>query len=167
MFQKKISLAVEFSNSRCFRVQPLNVKKTFLTKQIVLILDHSALPEISTLLRNYSWSVLEMSKVHEILVQVTDIAAVIPKYSFNIVKFFCSGNGAVASSISNSSTPIRAHFQFQSKRLCGIHLRKHQKCRNVPPEWMDIELLEESKRDVRVVRDTPVNMQYSTHSSWQ
>uniref|UniRef100_A0A1A9VXS3 Conserved oligomeric Golgi complex subunit 8 n=1 Tax=Glossina austeni TaxID=7395 RepID=A0A1A9VXS3_GLOAU len=31
------------------------------------------------------------------------------------------------------------------KRLCGIRLRKHQKCRNVPPEWMDIELLEEIK----------------------
>uniref|UniRef100_A0A1A9UNX7 Uncharacterized protein n=1 Tax=Glossina austeni TaxID=7395 RepID=A0A1A9UNX7_GLOAU len=42
---------------------------------------------------------------------------------------------------------FRAHFvsKFHCKCLCGIHLRKHQKCRNMPPEWMDIELLEEIK----------------------
>uniref|UniRef100_A0A1B0ABC9 Uncharacterized protein n=1 Tax=Glossina pallidipes TaxID=7398 RepID=A0A1B0ABC9_GLOPL len=42
---------------------------------------------------------------------------------------------------------VRAHVvsKFQCKRLCGIHLRTHRKCRNVPPEWMGMELLEEIK----------------------
>uniref|UniRef100_A0A1B0ACA3 Uncharacterized protein n=1 Tax=Glossina pallidipes TaxID=7398 RepID=A0A1B0ACA3_GLOPL len=68
----------------------------------------SAVPEISAFVQNSSWSVLETFEVRETIVQVTDTAAnaVTPKYSFIMVKFFCSGNVAVASSILNSSTQI-------------------------------------------------------------
>lgn len=44
------------------------------------------------------------------------------------------------------------HFSFLAVAVhvplwLGIHLRKQQKCRLVPPEWMDLETLEDIKED--------------------
>uniref|UniRef100_A0A1A9WDL8 DNA replication complex GINS protein PSF2 n=1 Tax=Glossina brevipalpis TaxID=37001 RepID=A0A1A9WDL8_9MUSC len=47
--------------------------------------------------------------------------------------------------ISGSLGPFRAGMPVHVPLWLAVHLRKHKKCRIVPPEWMDMELLEEIK----------------------
>uniref|UniRef100_A0A1B0A5Y2 DNA replication complex GINS protein PSF2 n=1 Tax=Glossina pallidipes TaxID=7398 RepID=A0A1B0A5Y2_GLOPL len=62
------------------------------------------------------------------------LIGVIPNFSFEPLHL-----------ISGSLGPFRAGMPVHVPLWLAIHLRKHQKCRIVPPEWMDIELLEEIK----------------------
>ncbi|XP_030565609.1 probable DNA replication complex GINS protein PSF2 [Drosophila novamexicana] len=43
--------------------------------------------------------------------------------------------------------PFRAGFPVYVPLWLATHLRKQQKCRIVPPEWMDLETLEEIKEE--------------------
>ncbi|XP_037805546.1 probable DNA replication complex GINS protein PSF2 [Lucilia sericata] len=61
---------------------------------------------------------------------------VIPNFSFEPLHL-----------ISGSVGPFRAGMPVHVPLWLGIHLRKQQKCRIVPPEWMDMDLLEEIKEE--------------------
>lgn len=47
--------------------------------------------------------------------------------------------------ISNSVGPFRAGLPMHVPLWLAIHLKRQQKCRIVPPTWMDREYLEELK----------------------
>ncbi|XP_013107647.1 probable DNA replication complex GINS protein PSF2 [Stomoxys calcitrans] len=64
------------------------------------------------------------------------IIGVIPNFSFDPLHL-----------ISGSVGPFRAGMPVHVPLWLGIHLRKQQKCRIVPPEWMDMDLLEEIKEE--------------------
>ena len=62
--------------------------------------------------------------------------SVIPNFSFDPLHL-----------ISGSVGPFRAGLPVHVPLWLGIHLRKQQKCRIVPPQWMDMDLLEEIKEE--------------------
>lgn len=59
---------------------------------------------------------------------------IIPNFSFEPIHL-----------ISGSIGSFRAGLPCHIPLWLAIHLRKQQKCRIVPPEWMDIEQLEDIK----------------------
>ncbi|XP_055918949.1 probable DNA replication complex GINS protein PSF2 [Eupeodes corollae] len=61
---------------------------------------------------------------------------VIPNFTFDPIHL-----------ISGSIGPFRAGLPVHVPLWLAIHLRKQQKCRIVPPMWMDMELLEEIKEE--------------------
>ncbi|XP_055838468.1 probable DNA replication complex GINS protein PSF2 [Episyrphus balteatus] len=61
---------------------------------------------------------------------------VIPNFSFDPIHL-----------ISGSIGPFRAGMPVHVPLWLAIHLRKQQKCRIVPPMWMELELLEEIKEE--------------------
>lgn len=60
--------------------------------------------------------------------------SVIPNFSFDPIHL-----------ISGSIGPFRAGSALPVPLWLAVHLRKQQKCRIVPPEWMCMELLEDIK----------------------
>lgn len=61
---------------------------------------------------------------------------VIPNFSFEPIHL-----------ISGTIGPFRAGLCVHVPLWLAIHLRKQQKCRIVPPEWMDMETLEDIKEE--------------------
>lgn len=64
------------------------------------------------------------------------IIGVIPNFTFEPIHL-----------ISGSIGPFRAGMPVRVPLWLAVHLRKQQKCRIVPPEWMDIEKLEDIKEE--------------------
>lgn len=64
------------------------------------------------------------------------IVGIIPNFSFDAIHL-----------ISGSIGPFRAGMALHVPLWIAVHLRKQQKCRIVPPEWMNIEQLEEIKEE--------------------
>lgn len=54
--------------------------------------------------------------------------------------------------ISGDFGPFRPGLPVYVPLWMAIHLRKQQKCRIVPPSWMDVELLEEKKEEEKQTR---------------
>ena len=63
------------------------------------------------------------------------VVSVIPNFSFDPIHLISGSIGPFCAGIPVQDIPI----------WLAIHLRKQQKCRIVPPEWMDIERLEHIK----------------------
>lgn len=61
---------------------------------------------------------------------------IIPNFSFDPIHLICGSFG-----------PFRAGLPVHVPLWLGIHLRKQQKCRIVPPEWMDVDHLEDIKEE--------------------
>lgn len=62
------------------------------------------------------------------------VVGVVPNFSFEPLHL-----------ISGSVGPFRAGMPTYVPLWLAIHLRKQQKCRIVPPNWMNLEFLEELK----------------------
>lgn len=62
------------------------------------------------------------------------IVGVVPNFSFEPLHL-----------ISGSIGPFRAGMPTYVPLWLAIHLRKQHKCRIVPPNWMNLEVLEELK----------------------
>lgn len=54
--------------------------------------------------------------------------------------------------ISGTVGPFRAGIPIHVPLWIAVHLRKQQKCRFVPPEWMDVDKLEEIKQEEKTSR---------------
>ncbi|XP_055386420.1 probable DNA replication complex GINS protein PSF2 [Condylostylus longicornis] len=61
---------------------------------------------------------------------------IIPNFNFDAIHL-----------ISGSIGPFRAGLPVKTPLWLAIHLRKQQKCRIVPPDWMELEILEELKEE--------------------
>lgn len=64
------------------------------------------------------------------------LISIIPNFSFDTIHL-----------ISGSFGPFRAGLPVNVPLWLACHLRKQQKCRYVPPEWMDLTVLEELKEN--------------------
>jgi len=51
----------------------------------------------------------------------------------------------------NISGPFKAGLPLHIPLWLAIHLRKQQKCRIVPPNWMDRDILEDKKEEEKRV----------------
>lgn len=49
--------------------------------------------------------------------------------------------------ISGSVGPFRAGLPVHIPLWLAVHLRRQRKCRIVPPQWMDVDTLEEIKEE--------------------
>lgn len=54
--------------------------------------------------------------------------------------------------INGTIGPFRAGHPVHVPVWLAVHLRKQQKCRIVPPIWMDVDLLEEIKEEEKLSR---------------
>ncbi|XP_041977198.1 probable DNA replication complex GINS protein PSF2 [Aricia agestis] len=69
------------------------------------------------------------------------IVSVIPNFSYDKLYLICGEYG-----------PFRAGLPLNVPLWLGVMLKQKQKCRIVPPEWMDIEVLEEIKEEEKKSR---------------
>ncbi|XP_055640446.1 probable DNA replication complex GINS protein PSF2 [Toxorhynchites rutilus septentrionalis] len=60
--------------------------------------------------------------------------------------------------ISGVIGPFRGGYPLHIPLWLAIHLRQQQKCRIVPPEWMDVTLLEEKKEKEKKEKETFTKM---------
>lgn len=69
------------------------------------------------------------------------IASIIPNFSYNKIYLICGEFG-----------PFRAGLPMNVPLWLAVMLKQKQKCRIVPPDWMDMEILETIKEEEKKSR---------------
>lgn len=82
--------------------------------------------------QNHTNSLMDPSEIE--FIGENSVIGIIPNFSFEPIHL-----------ISGSIGPFRAGLPVHVPLWLAVHLRKQQKCRIVPPEWMEIEQLEDIK----------------------
>lgn len=64
------------------------------------------------------------------------VVSIIPNFTYDKIYLICGEFG-----------PFRAGLPMNVPLWLGVMLKQKQKCRMVPPDWMDIEVLENIKEE--------------------
>lgn len=70
----------------------------------------------------------------------------------NLISIIPTFNSGVVHLIAGDIGPFRASLPVNVPLWVAVHLKQQQKCKIQPPDWVDVEKLEQLKEDEKVSR---------------